>query len=195
MGLFFTLSGLLMTSIALRAQAEHCEFSVFVFWKRRVARLIPALMLVDVSISCKALVERAITGEPGPTALHYLRKELLSTIAYGQNWNLISQAQDYFADSQKPSVVRHMWSLSIEEQYYIVWPVVFLAIHRGATLKTTSWGRESNAPGLDPAMRSSMFRPEMRFLVRLLFCFEIVAILFSQYLCSSVYQTQCLGKE
>ena len=189
-GLFFALSGLLMTSIALSAQAKHCEFSVIVFWKRRVARLIPALMLVVVGISCKTLVQRRITGEPGPVELHYLRKDLLWSIAYGQNWNMISQAQDYFADTKKASVVRHVWSLSIEEQYYILWPIVFLAIQRLATFKTASTAQESSVTGVDLAKCSSMFRPEMQLLLKLLAFFEVVAILFSQYICIYVYQTQ-----
>ena len=78
-GLFFALSGLLMTSIALKAQAK---FSVDVFWKRRVARLIPALMLAIVIISRKTLMERAITGQPGGTELWYLRKDLLWSIVH-----------------------------------------------------------------------------------------------------------------
>ncbi|CAK0908387.1 unnamed protein product [Prorocentrum cordatum] len=188
-GVFFSLSGFLMTSQALRTQAKHGEFNVFIFWKRRVARLIPALMLTVASIACATLIEKAITGEQDPIASYYLRKDLLYTIAYGQNWNLISQQQDYFSDP-KPSVVRHVWSLSIEEQYYILWPLLFQAIQRAATFVTASKGRESSVPEPDPAMSPSMSTPAMRFLLKALLSFELVAITFSQYICKYVYETQ-----
>jgi peptidoglycan/LPS O-acetylase OafA/YrhL len=127
---FFVLSGFLITSLLLTEFDATGRIDLARFWGRRARRLLPAIMVLIV---CIALWE-ATTAAAFELPLR--RHDLLWALFYGSNWHLIGSSQDYFAAYGSASMVRHTWSLSIEEQFYLAWPLlVILAawIGRGRT--------------------------------------------------------------
>ena len=116
---FFVLSGYLITSLLLLEWRRSDTIHFGGFWARRARRLLPALFLVLIAIVVW-----------GRLALHSdqwggLRSDSLWTLFYGANWHFIWSGQSYFAPV--PSMLRHGWSLAIEEQFYLVWPLVVFA--------------------------------------------------------------------
>ncbi len=127
---FFVLSGFLITSLLLGEWAKRLTIRLGQFWARRARRLLPALlvMLVGVAIYTK------VFATPGEFA--NLRLDSLSTLFYVANWHFIFGGGNYFVMTAQPSPLEHMWSLSIEEQFYIVWPPVALfMLHLGRKLR------------------------------------------------------------
>ena len=122
--IFFVLSGFLITSLLLGEWTKRLTIRLGQFWARRARRLLPALlvMLVGVAIYAK------VFATPGEFA--DLRLDSLSTLFYVANWHFIFGGSSYFAQTAQPSPLEHMWSLSIEEQFYIVWPPVALVMLR-----------------------------------------------------------------
>jgi peptidoglycan/LPS O-acetylase OafA/YrhL len=119
---FFVLSGFLITYLLLREIAATGRVDAKAFWLRRARRLLPALFLVLVAV--------AVFGATVATrdeALD-LRGDVFGSLLYVQNWRLVLSGQPYFAQFGSPSPLRHMWSLAIEEQWYLIWPLVFLGI-------------------------------------------------------------------
>jgi peptidoglycan/LPS O-acetylase OafA/YrhL len=118
---FFVLSGFLITSIVLAEQGQNGWVSLPRFFARRVRRLGPALLVV---VAATMVVARALGGvRTWPT----LRGDGLASLLYVANWRFIATDQSYFA-SFSPSPLRHIWSLAIEEQFYVVWPVVLMVV-------------------------------------------------------------------
>jgi len=115
--LFFSLSGLLITGITVNQFEKSGSIAVVRFWSRRVGRLLPALLLVIVMVS----LFQGLDSED----LFYLRGDLIWGIFYFENVHLINKKEDYFAGFQKPSLMRHVWTLAVEEQYYLFWPIIF----------------------------------------------------------------------
>ena len=122
--MFFVLSGFLITSLLLGEWTKRMTIRLGQFWARRARRLLPALlvMLVGVAIYAK------VFATPGEFA--DLRLDSLSTLFYVANWHFIFGGSSYFDQTAQPSPLEHMWSLSIEEQFYIVWPPVALFMLR-----------------------------------------------------------------
>jgi peptidoglycan/LPS O-acetylase OafA/YrhL len=118
--LFFVLSGYLITSLLLVEWDARNRIDVRRFWWRRVRRLLPALFVVVLA----ALVLAAIfaRGDLGPT-----RSDAISSLLYYTNWHLILANHSYFARMGNPSLLQHLWSLAVEEQFYLVWPLVLVA--------------------------------------------------------------------
>jgi len=117
---FFVLSGYLITSLLVGEWSATGMISRVAFWGRRAKRLLPALMLVVVAVCVYAAV-----AAPADQ-LHQLRGDGLATLFYVQNWRLVLSGQSYFDLFKAASPLRHMWSLAIEEQFYIIWPIVVL---------------------------------------------------------------------
>ena len=120
--LFFALSGFLITSLLLAEMDRRGRVDVFAFWGRRFRRLLPAvlflLVVVTVITSIVATVpERAATINDGPWAQAYLA-----------NWHAIAGHSDYWASFELPRMFGHLWSLAIEEQFYVIWPLVMAVI-------------------------------------------------------------------
>jgi len=127
---FFVLSGFLITSLLLGEWARSVTIKLGQFWARRARRLLPALlvMLVGVAIFVKVF--------SGPGEFAGLRLDSLSTLFYVANWHFIVGGGNYFDVTAQPSLLQHMWTLSIEEQFYIVWPpVVLVLLHLGRKLR------------------------------------------------------------
>ncbi|MEI8002044.1 MAG: acyltransferase family protein [Actinomycetes bacterium] len=119
---FFVLSGYLITSLLLLEWRRSDTINFGGFWARRARRLLPALFLVLLVI---ALWGRIVLH---PDQWGALRADSLWTLFYGANWHFIWSGQSYF--TPEPSMLRHGWSLAIEEQFYLVWPLVVYACLR-----------------------------------------------------------------
>jgi len=120
--LFFVLSGFLITRLLVTEHDRTGTISLRGFWSRRIRRLTPAILLVLLTVA----VWGAITLDR--FALRTLRDDMLSTLGYMANWRFILADQSYFASYGDASPLRHMWSLAIEEQFYMVWPLLVLGV-------------------------------------------------------------------
>ena len=121
---FFVLSGLLITSLLLDESSRTGRVDLGHFWARRARRLLPALLLLVLA----AGVFGAFLAPRG--GLVSLRKDAIATLFYVANWRFIQAGADYFEATAAPSILRHTWSLAIEEQFYVVWPLVAFAVAR-----------------------------------------------------------------
>src|SRR3954471_12806241 len=119
---FLVLSGFLITTLLLRELALTGRVAVKAFWMRRARRLLPALILVLVAVACFGAF--VATGDEAPG----LRGDLLGSLFYVQNWRFVLSGASYFTQFGSPSPLRHMWSLAIEEQWYLVWPLMLFGI-------------------------------------------------------------------
>ncbi len=115
---FFVISGFLITSLLAAEIKQKGKVDLLQFWARRLMRLLPAATVVLLASLAGALVFLPRT-EFINSAHHVFASAL-----YVENWALVAQSVDYWATGQAPSPVQHYWSLSIEEQFYFVWPPV-----------------------------------------------------------------------
>jgi len=119
--IFFVISGYLITAHLLREVDRTGTVSVTRFWARRIRRLLPASFLV-VAV-CVLL---AFTVMPRAVLTQNLQ-EIAASAGYFVNWLLAFNAVDYLAADNADSLVQHYWSLSVEEQFYLVWPLLIIA--------------------------------------------------------------------
>ena len=123
---FFVLSGYLITALLIAERSKTGRIGLAAFYARRARRLLPALFLLLIGIAAfSAFI--AYSGDRGA-----IRADALCSLFYVQNWHLIWSGRSYFTDFAAPSPARHLWSLAIEEQFYIVWPVVLILLLRVA---------------------------------------------------------------
>lgn len=130
---FFVISGFLITEHLLRDTARNGRVSLLHFWTRRAFRLLPAALLVIVTTSL-ATVAFVTENE----WQRFLREALAATF-YVENWALSQSATEYLTASDPPTAFQHFWSLSVEEQFYIVLPLVLAAVV--ATAGAAAWKR------------------------------------------------------
>jgi peptidoglycan/LPS O-acetylase OafA/YrhL len=116
--IFFTLSGFLITSLLLR-EHEAGGVSLSSFYLRRFRRLAPAMLGV---IAVCALLVPSLAGD----ATKQLGKDIPAALFYYSNWWQIVSEQSYFEMTNRPPLLQHLWSLAIEEQFYLLWPLLFL---------------------------------------------------------------------
>ncbi len=117
---FFVLSGYLITDLLVAEYGRHRGIGLKTFWIRRARRLLPALfVMLFVTVGFATLFQR--------TQLAELRSDLPAGIFYVSNWWFIFHHVNYFAQFGPPSPLGHLWSLAIEEQFYLVWPLLLLA--------------------------------------------------------------------
>jgi peptidoglycan/LPS O-acetylase OafA/YrhL len=121
---FFTLSGFLIATLALAERHRTGRLSLARFWERRARRLLPALL---VTVAAVVVLQAAFATGAGRA----FRGDLLATLGYAANWRFAATTGDYALLFSDPSPVAHMWSLAIEEQFYLLFPLAFVAI--GAT--------------------------------------------------------------
>ena len=124
--LFFVLSGYLITSLLLAEHAATGRIALAPFWVRRARRLFPALLSMMPAI---ALYGRFIAK---PSELQGLRTDAIATLGYVANWRAIFSHKSYWELFASPSPLEHCWSLSIEEQFYVVWPLLVAVVLRRA---------------------------------------------------------------
>jgi peptidoglycan/LPS O-acetylase OafA/YrhL len=115
---FFVISGYLITSLLLSEYRKEGRVDLVRFWLRRARRLLPA---VGVLIGVVMLL--ALFFDLGQIST--LRGDALASMGYVTNWELIFSHQSYFEQFARPSLFRHLWSLAVEEQFYLLWPIVF----------------------------------------------------------------------
>lgn len=119
--IFFVISGYLITAHLYRELQGTGKISLLNFWARRIRRLLP--LAFTVLLATALLVYLWI-----PTTEHgTMFKHLAAAGLYVENWALVSDATDYAAAGQMATAVQHYWSLSVEEQFYLCWPLLLLA--------------------------------------------------------------------
>ena len=119
--IFFVISGYLITSLLLSEHAATSAVSLRRFWMRRARRLLPALFLLVAAV----LTYFAIFL-PGEVAM--VRGDALAAVGYVSNWAFILRDTPYFEQVGRPSPLLHLWSLAIEEQFYVIWPPLFVGL-------------------------------------------------------------------
>ena len=127
---FFVLSGYLITDLLVAEYRRNHGIGLARFWIRRARRLLPALfVMLFVVVGWATLFDR--------DQLATLRSDLPAGIFYVSNWWFIFHHVSYFARFGPPSPLGHLWSLAIEEQFYLVWPLVILVGMRWIHTKRT----------------------------------------------------------
>jgi peptidoglycan/LPS O-acetylase OafA/YrhL len=121
---FFVLSGYLITGLLLAEWRRDGRVDLPAFWARRARRLLPALVVVVVAVA--ACAHLLVT----PTEARLVRGDALAALLYVANWRMTWRGTDYFAQTAAPSPLQHTWSLGIEEQFYLVWPLALVALLR-----------------------------------------------------------------
>lgn len=116
---FFVISGYLITSHLL-AKPPRAGADLGAFWARRIHRLLPAALTVLVVTAVATRLVAPSTQWAGTA------KEIIASAFYVENWMLALSSVDYLAEGEAPSPVQHYWSLSIEEQFYLLWPLLML---------------------------------------------------------------------
>jgi peptidoglycan/LPS O-acetylase OafA/YrhL len=120
---FFVISGYLITALLLAEWHQKGRINLKDFWLRRARRLLPALYVLLV-----VTLTFAVVFLPGEVAK--LRADVIAAVGYVTNWFLILGQQSYFESVGRPSLLQHLWSLAVEEQFYLIWPIV-LAVGLG----------------------------------------------------------------
>ena len=118
---FFVLSGFLITSLLIAEWRRSGTVALRAFWARRARRLLPALFCLVGVVGLYEALASTDSLVPG------LKGDGIATLFYYGNWHEIATGSNYFAATGPPSPLQHTWSLAIEEQFYILWPVSLLA--------------------------------------------------------------------
>jgi peptidoglycan/LPS O-acetylase OafA/YrhL len=121
--IFFVLSGYLITTLLLREHDGRGRLDLGHFYSRRARRLLPALFVLLAAV---AVVARLSPDEPGFSGL---RADGFAALGYVANWRFVATGASYF-DAFAPSPLRHLWSLAVEEQFYLLWPLVLIVVLR-----------------------------------------------------------------
>ncbi|MGD9796156.1 MAG: acyltransferase family protein [Acidimicrobiia bacterium] len=139
--LFFTLSGFLITSLLLAEWRSTGSIALGRFWARRARRLLPAVLVVVAAVGLYAYFwAQAID-------LGTIRNDGLATLAYVANWHAIASGRGYWDSFSAPSPFEHAWSLAIEEQFYVIWPLLVVGVFRWASRRVGPDGtRRDPAP-------------------------------------------------
>lgn len=125
---FFVVSGYLITSLLIDERERDGSVSLRGFWTRRARRLFPALAVVLLAVTLWAL----LFGSAEQAA--QIKRDLPWSIGYLANWGQIVGGVPYFADLDPP-LLRHLWSLAVEEQWYVLWPFAFIGLMRLSRLR------------------------------------------------------------
>ncbi|SBS76834.1 Acyltransferase 3 [uncultured Mycobacterium sp.] len=118
---FFVLSGFLITSLLLDEIGRTGQLDLGSFWVRRARRLLPALLIMVLAVIAARLLFP-------PDAVSDLRNDATAAFLWVANWAFVSHETDYFSQGAPPSPLQHTWSLGVEEQYYLIWPVLIAAV-------------------------------------------------------------------
>lgn len=122
--LFFVLSGYLISRLLFVEYALKGRIDLRRFWGRRARRLLPALLCVIVAVAIAERVRGRLLGPAGG------RWDIIGALTYTSNWLRLRGGAGYWSRFGPPSLLEHFWSLAIEEQFYVVWPLAMLGIVR-----------------------------------------------------------------
>lgn len=143
--IFFVVSGFLITSLLMRERSGTGRIDLRGFWVRRARRLVPAIVVLVLVCSAAAL---AVGGD----VLVGLPRQILGAATFSANWLSIGADSSYFAQDA-PELYRNLWSLAVEEQFYLVWPLVILAV----TLLRPWWAKLAVVSAVAVASAVAMF--------------------------------------
>jgi peptidoglycan/LPS O-acetylase OafA/YrhL len=118
--IFFVVSGFLITTLLLREREATGRISLRGFWSRRARRLLPALGLLLLACCTAALFV-------GGDVLVGLGMQVVGAVTFSSNWLFIAQGSSYFGETV-PELFRNLWSLAVEEQFYVVWPLLVVIL-------------------------------------------------------------------
>ncbi|MCS0498677.1 acyltransferase family protein [Protaetiibacter mangrovi] len=155
--IFFVVSGFIITRLLLLEHVGTGRIGLRSFWARRARRLLPALVVLLLVCSTAAL---AVGGD----VLVGLGGQLVTALTFSSNWYFIQTGSDYFAGTA-PELFRNLWSLAVEEQFYLLWPLVLLLVvlrlPRGGRIALLSAGTVASAMAmallLSPANPTSVY--------------------------------------
>jgi peptidoglycan/LPS O-acetylase OafA/YrhL/lysophospholipase L1-like esterase len=128
---FFVISGYLITALLLTQWRVLGRVDLKAFWLARARRLLPALYVLLVVTLAYAVVFL-------PEEVAGLREEVLAALGYVTNWYLVAGDESYFEAMGRPSLLKHLWSLAVEEQFYLIWPLIFAV---GLSFGAVRWRR------------------------------------------------------
>src|SRR4051794_33232662 len=128
---FFVISGYLITCLLLSDWQQTNGIGLKRFWYRRARRLLPALFAMLFVVSLYAILFL-------PDVLDQLRGEVIAALLYVENWFLVFRDLSYFQSAGRPPLLQHVWSLAVEEQYYLFWPLILMLV-------LTVWGKSRKA--------------------------------------------------
>ena len=120
---FFVLSGFLITTLLINELTETNTVDRARFYMRRIRRLMPALFLV---LFFSVLVSGLFVLD----AAYHVRRDLPWAITFVLNWSYLFFEQYYFVNISRTQLLQHLWSLSVEEQFYVVWPIMLIALYK-----------------------------------------------------------------
>jgi len=165
---FFVISGYLITAHLFKEANKTGRIQLGRFWARRIRRLLPLSLLV-LGITAVAAVMILPSTEWQNT-----RRQIMASALYVQNWILAEDAVDYSKADERATAVQHFWSLSVEEQFYVLWPVLLALVLASVALARRRRSRDGDA--------------QPRYQVRTLFLW-VIGILGAASLAFSVYYT------
>lgn len=154
---FFVLSGFLITSLLLAEWQAKNHIDLKYFWLRRARRLLPAVWLLVLAVPILA-------GLLGRDAISRLQEDIPAALFYITNWVYIVREVPYFEAFGRPPLLQHLWSLAVEEQFYLLWPLILSVLLRLSknnrfrfflatgllVVLSTVWMAVLYSPGLDP---------------------------------------------
>ncbi|WP_022917702.1 acyltransferase family protein [Ruania albidiflava] len=126
---FFVISGFLITTLLVRELRKKHKIDLRSFWTRRARRLLPALVTV-------VLVSVVLALFAGNDLLVHIERQVIGALTFSNNWVEIHAGSSYF-NTTSPQLFVNFWSLAVEEQFYLVWPLVFVLL-----MATTRTGRQ-----------------------------------------------------
>lgn len=126
---FFVISGFLITTLLVRELRKNHKLDLRSFWTRRARRLLPALVTV-------VLVSVVLALFAGNDLLVHIERQVIGALTFSNNWVEISAGSSYF-NTTSPQLFVNFWSLAVEEQFYLIWPLAFVIL-----MATTRTGRQ-----------------------------------------------------
>ena len=119
--LFFVISGYVITRLLLDSIQERGGLDLRDFYRARIRRLLPPLLFMIISTSI-------VVGLWAPDTTKKFLTDAPFSVLGGMNWWLVFNHQDYFASSGRPPLLQHTWSLAVEAQFYLLWPLILLLV-------------------------------------------------------------------
>jgi peptidoglycan/LPS O-acetylase OafA/YrhL len=135
---FFALSGFLITSLLLAELGETGSIGFGRFYLRRARRLLPALFLVLIGTS-------VLAATVAQDAAARVREDVIAAFFYVTNWWYVLHGQSYFEVTGRPPLLQHLWSLAVEEQFYLVWPLLLFGLWRLGRVRAVRFGAVAGA--------------------------------------------------